>query len=153
MPGLQVILACRITLDKMADTAVLRSLLQKIGKIGLGFSYYIFNAARGYDSDENARLVKEYGMKPSIKLRGSAVCTKMKHSKESVKADPKSYKTRGMIEGIFGAEETENRRLMCRFRKASTRRRFSLCKAVGWNLEALNRFECAASFGMPVEAA
>ena len=42
---------------------------------------------------------------------------------------------------------------MCRFRKAATRRRFGLCKAIGWNLEVLNRMECAARIGVPVEAA
>ncbi len=46
VPDLQVILACRITPDRMADIAVLRSLLQKIGGIGLGFSGCIFNADR-----------------------------------------------------------------------------------------------------------
>ncbi len=126
--------------------------MPKIGKIGLGFSGCIFNADRGCDSDENVRLIKEYGMKPDIKLRGNAVRTKMKHRKEAVKTfDRTSCKTRGMIGGIFGAE-TENHRLMCRFRKASTRRGFGLCKAIGWSLEALNRFECAASLGIPVEA-
>ncbi len=42
---------------------------------------------------------------------------------------------------------------MCRFRKAATRRRFGLCKAIGWNFEVLNRMECAAGIGVPVEAA
>ncbi len=151
--GLQVILACRITSDRMADTTILRSLLQRIGKIGLGFSG-IFNADRGYDSDENIRILKESGMKPNIKLRDNAVRTKMKHRKEASEAfDPESYTMRATIEGIFGAEEAENHRLMCRFRKASTRRRFGLCKAIGWNLEVLNRMECAARIGVPVEAA
>ncbi len=151
--GLQVILACQITSDKMADTTVLRSLLQKIKRIGLGFSG-IFNADRGYDSDENVRLLKESGMKPNIKLRANAVHTKKKHRKEASKMfDPESYKMRATIEGIFGAEEAENHRLMCRFRKASTRRRFGLCKAIGWNLEVLNRLKCAANLGIPVEAA
>ncbi len=93
-------------------------------------------------------------MKPNIKLRANAVRTKMKHGREAAKTfDHTSYRTRGMMEGILGAEETENHRLMCRFRKASTRRRFGLCKAIGWNLEAPNRFECAASLGTPVETA
>ena len=67
--------------------------------------------------------------------------------------DEEAYKKRSLIEGIFGAEETEGHRLMCRFRKAATCRRFGLCKAIGWNIEVQNRMECAARIGVPVEAA
>jgi len=67
--------------------------------------------------------------------------------------DGKAYRTRALMEGIFGAEEAGGRRLTCRFRGASTRRRFGLCKAMGRNLKVQNRPECAARIGVPAEAA
>ncbi len=129
-------------------------LLQKTGRIGLGFSGCIFNEDRGCDSDESVRPIREYGMKPNIRMRADAVRTKMKRRREAVRTfGPEPYKTRGMMGGIFGAEETGNRRLTCRFIKAPARRRFGLCKAMGRNLEASNRFDCAASLWIPAEAA
>ncbi len=142
--GLQVILSCRITSNRMADTTVFASLLKKIKKTGIAFAGR-FNADRGYDSDRNCRLVFGAGMTPNIKQRGNAVNRTKKFRKKAAGLfDGEIYKKRGMIEGIFGAEETEGHRLLCRFRKTSTRRRFGLCKTIGWNLEVLNRLECAA---------
>ncbi len=152
--GLQVIVACRITSDKMADTTILEDLLKRIKRIGIGFSGSIFNADKGYDSEKNIRLVMEAGMMPNIKQRSNAVNAKTKYRKKAAEMfDAEVYKKRALIEGIFGAEETEGHKLMCRFRKAATRRRFGLCKAIGWNLEVLNRMECATRIGVPVEAA
>jgi len=151
--GLQVIVACRITSDRMADVTVLKHLLRGVAGAGIGFSG-TFCADRGYDSDENARLVMESGMVPNIRQRADAANTRKRYRKiAGGMFDEKAYKTRALIEGIFGAEETEGRRLTCRFRKASTRRRFGMCKAIGWNLEVQNRLECAARIGVPVEAA
>ncbi len=129
------------------------SLLRKIKKTGIAFAGR-FNADRGYDSDRNCRLVFGAGMTPNIKQRGNAVNRTKKFRKKAAGLfDGEIYKKRGMIEGIFGAEETEGHRLLCRFRKTSTRRRFGLCKAIGWNLEVLNRLECAARRNIQVVAA
>ena len=49
-----------------------------------------------------------------------------------------------MVEGIFGAEETRARRLLCRCRKKETRERFGMLLAITWNVRALNRIRCAA---------
>jgi len=153
VPGLQVIAACRITSDRMADVTVLRQLLRGVAGAGMGFSG-IFCADRGYDSDGNARPVMESGMVPDIRQRFGAASTRKKYRKiAGGMFDGNAYRTRALMEGIFGAEEAEGRRLTCRFRKASTRRRFGLCKAMGWNLEVQNRPECAAGIGVPAEAA
>jgi len=150
--GLQVIVACRITSDRMADVTVLRQLLRDIVRAGMGFG--IFCADRGYDSDENARPVMESGMRPDIRQRSGAANTQKKYRKiAGGMFDGKAYRTRALMEGIFGAEETGGRRLTCRFRGASTRRRFGLCKAMGRNLKVQNRPECAARIGVPAEAA
>ena len=50
-----------------------------------------------------------------------------------------------MIEGIFGVEEAEYHQLYCRFRKMQTREGFGLLKAIGWNIEILNRIECTVN--------
>ena len=49
-----------------------------------------------------------------------------------------------MVEGIFGAEETRARRLLCRYRKKETQERFGMLLAITWNVRALNRIRCAA---------
>ena len=103
--GLQVIVACRITSDKMADTTILEDLLRGIKRTGIRFSG-IFNADKWYDSDRNVRLVIEAGMKPNIKQRSNAVNTKTKYRKKAAKMlDSEAYKMRSLIECVFGAEE------------------------------------------------
>ena len=136
----------------MADTTVFPSLLKRIKRIGIAFSGR-FNLDKGYDSDQNSRLILESGTIPNIKQREDVARTSKRFRKKAQELfDENLYKKRGMIEGIFGAEEAEGHRLLCRFRKTSTRRRFGLCKAIGWNLEVLNRMECAAKIGIHVVA-
>ena len=60
------------------------------------------------------------------------------------------YHYRGLIEGIFGAEETKHHQLYCRFRLKNNQKRFGLIKSVGWNLEVLNRLQCANKLGLKV---
>ena len=96
----------------------------------------------------------ESEMTPNIKQKDDAARTSKEFRKKASEIfDANLYKKSGIIEGIFGAEETKGHRLLCRFRKTSTRRRFGLCKAIGWNLEVLNRIECAAKIGIHVVAA
>ncbi|HXG06130.1 MAG TPA: hypothetical protein VNI77_02250, partial [Nitrososphaera sp.] len=60
------------------------------------------------------------------------------------------YRYRGLIEGIFGAEETEHHQLYCRFRLKNNHKRRVIIKAIGWNLEVLNRLQCANKLGFKV---
>ncbi|MFN3655594.1 MAG: hypothetical protein ACK4TO_09800 [Candidatus Nitrosotenuis sp.] len=53
------------------------------------------------------------------------------------------YRYRGLIEGIFGAEESEHHQMYCRFRKRKNQQRWGQIKSIGWNLEVLNRLQCA----------
>ncbi len=108
---------------------VFASLIEKIKKTGIAFSGSV-NADKGYDSDENFRLVFDAGMTPNIKQGNNAISSSKPFRKRAAGMFGAGvYKKRGMIEGIFGTEEIEGHRLLCRFRKKSTRRRFGLCKA------------------------
>ena len=60
------------------------------------------------------------------------------------------YRKRDMIEGIFGAEETKNRQLHCRFTKPANMRRFGKIRGIAWNLKVLNRLRCARELGIPI---
>ena len=60
------------------------------------------------------------------------------------------YHYRGLIEGIFGAEEIKHHRLYCRFRLKNNQKRFGLIKSIGWNLEVLNRLQCANKLGLKI---
>ena len=61
--------------------------------------------------------------------------------------DPEKYKRRGMIEGIFGAEEMAGHRLHCRYRKKETQVRFGLLLGITRDICVLNRIRCALELG------
>ncbi len=149
--GLQIILSCRITSNRTTDTAVLKTMLNRIAGMKGIFAGWRFNADKGYDSDSNCEAVFALGMVPNIKQRKNAKSRGKKHRKKAAKLfDAILYKQRGMIEGIFGAEETEHHQLYCRFRKDVNQRRFGLLKAIGWNIEVLNRLEHTTNLGVRV---
>ena len=56
----------------------------------------------------------------------------------------------GLIEGIFGAEETKRHQLHCRFIREDNRLRFAKIRAIAWNIKVLNRFECASNLRIPI---
>ena len=64
--------------------------------------------------------------------------------------DPVEYKKRDMIEGIFGAEESKNHQLHCRFIKEGNMRRFGKIRGIGWNIKGLNRLRCAKALGITI---
>ena len=158
--GLQVILSCRTTPSNVNDTNVLPYLLDKAGKLGRSFDGWMFNADKGYDSDSNCRAVIGMGMHPNIKQRRSAENSGNRRNvgrpfrrRAGEMFDPDGYKRRGMVEGIFGAEEAAGHRLRCRYRKESTRERFGTVLAIAWNVCALNRIRCTVENGrMPTMA-
>ena len=87
----------------------------------------------GYDSDQNCEAVFDMGMLPNILQRKSENSGdrrnvgKPSRRRAGEMFDPVRYQKRKMIEWIFGAEESSNRRLRCRFRKKGTRERFGAC--------------------------
>ena len=100
------------------------------------------------------------GMHPNIKqVRGAGNSGSRRNAGRPFRRmagkmfDPDGYKRRGMVEGIFGAEETAGHRLRCRYRKESTRERFGTVLAIAWNLCAPSRIWCTVENGrMPTMA-
>ena len=64
--------------------------------------------------------------------------------------DQSVYRWRGMIEAIFGAEESDEHNLRTRFRTEENRERWGIILAMGWNLKVLNRLRCRKMLGMEV---
>ena len=64
--------------------------------------------------------------------------------------DPYEYMTRALIEGVFGAEESRRHQLHCRFVREDNRRRFAKGRASAWNIQVLNRFECARRLNISI---
>src|SRR2546427_12807189 len=64
--------------------------------------------------------------------------------------DQSVYRWRGMIEAIFGAEESDEHNLRTRFRKEGNREKWGPIMAVGWNLKVLNRLRWTKMLGMEV---
>ena len=149
-----IILNTRVTNKKTHDSPVLRTMLNRLKKCGVDLVGSIFNADRGYDGDKNFQSIFGMEMLPNIKQRINAR-NKGKNRKYRKKASKifniSLYHYRGLIEGIFGAEETEHHhQLYCRFRLKNNQKRFGLIKALGWNLEVLNRLQCANKLAINV---
>ena len=148
-----IILSARVTSKKTHDSPVLRTMLNRLKKCGVDLAGSIFNADRGYDGDKNFQSIFGMEMLPNIKQRINAR-NKGKNREYRKKASKifniSLYHYRGLIEGIFGAEETEHHQIYCRFRLKNNQKRFGLIKAIGWNLEVLNRLQCANKLGINV---
>jgi hypothetical protein len=88
---------------------------------------------------------------PNIKQRENAVSRILRHRRMASKEfDVEIYHYRGLIEGIFGAEEKANHKLHCRYIIRQNQRRFGIITAIGWNVRVLNRLQCANRMGIPV---
>jgi len=62
--------------------------------------------------------------------------------KASKEFDEQTYHYRGLIEAIFGAEESDNHKLQTRFRIKEHQEKWGQILAIGWNLKTLNRIRC-----------
>ena len=142
-----VILNVRTTNKNTHDSPVFRTMLNRLKKYGINLAGSIFNADSGYDGENNYKSIFMINMFPNIKQRINAK-NKGKNMKYRKKASEifniSLYHYRGLIEGIFGAEETaHHHHLYCRFRLKNNQKRFGLIMGIGWNLCVLNRLQCA----------
>lgn len=148
-----VILRAKVTSYREADSPTLRRMLEGLPS----FPGSVFDGDTGFDAEKNFELVYQLGMLPNIKQRGKLDEGKKKAHKKlrfriraAEEFDVELYHYRGLIEGIFGAEETDGHRLRTRFRKEGNRERWGPVMAMGWNLKALNRIRCGNRLGMEV---
>ena len=149
--GYQIILAAYTTANSVADTEMLKPMLDDLRRQAYDLIGRRLNADRGYDSDANCRAVFEAGMVPNIKQRENAVSRGKPHRKKAAKIyDSEEYKKRGMCEGIFWAEETRGHRLHCRFRLEENRVRFGKALALAWNIRVYWRLREANRLGLPL---
>lgn len=141
-----VILNVRTTNKNTHDSPVLRTMLNRLKKYGINLAGSIFNADSGYDGENNYKSIFMMNMFPNIRQRVNAR-NKGKNRKYRKKASEifniSLYHYRGLIEGIFGAEETAHHQLYCRFRLKNNQKRFGLIMGIGWNIGVLNRLQCA----------
>ena len=105
-------------------------MLNRLKKYGVDLAGSIFNGDKGYDGERNFESLFCICVLPNIKQRTNA--KKGKNRKKAAKIFNASiYHYRGLIEGIFGAEETKHHQLYCRFRLKNNQKRFGLIKSVG----------------------
>lgn len=127
-------------------------MLNKMRALGIDQKGSLFDADKGYDSDDRCKQIFEMGMLPNISQRKNAVNRNKRFRRQSAKIfDVAVYHYRGLIEGIFGAEESEHHQLYCRYKKRSNQQRCGQMKSIGWNLEVLNRLQCATKLGIEVK--
>ena len=148
-----IILKSRITSYRCADSPVLRSMLKSFKAL----PGCIFNADRGYDGELNYQRLYELLMHPNIKQRHLQKGPKGKgrkrlryRGKASKEFNEDFYRYRGMIEAIFGGEESDEHNLRTRFRLKEHREKWGTSLAIGWNLKVLNRLQCAKQLGIEV---
>ncbi len=148
-----IILRARVTSYRANDSPVLRSMLRRFPSLPGS----IFNADRGFDAEANFKRVYELLMHPNIKQiarqkgpRGRGHKRLHNRSRAAKEFDQSLYRWRGMIEAIFGAEESDEHSLRTRFRKDENRERWGVILAMGWNLKVLNRLRCRKMLEMEV---
>ncbi len=104
----------------------------------------IMNADKAYDGEPNFESLYSMGIGPNIRQREASVNKIPRYRKKASKEfDVDVYHYRGLIEGIFGAEEKADHQLHCRYMIKKNQRRFGMIKSIGWNLHVLNRLQCA----------
>lgn len=143
-----IIMAARITGQRTADSPTLRQMLKNLPQM----EESIFNADKAYDSDRNCEIIYAKGMKPNIKQREKGGTNRgLRFRRQAAEEFNKHvYRYRGLVEGIFGAEEVENGlKTRCRLRKMQ--RRWGLALAIGHNLAVYNRLQCARQLSIELK--
>jgi len=145
-----VILASGITSSRRHDSPVLRKVLESIRNTFV-LHGSTMNADGAYDGEANYELLYNMNMHPNIRQREGSMNKILRYRKKASKGfDEGVYHYRGLIEGIFGAEEKANHQLHCRYLIKQNQRRFGVIKAIGWNLQVLNRLRCARILAVKV---
>ena len=128
--------------EQVPDHTTIAKFMQKIPTVWL--QYMMTETARQglAKADSSATTAK----KLALVADSTGVATDRRRKKGSKQAQkrPRAY-PKWHVASVLGLQI-----MLCRFRKTSTRRRFGLCKAIGWNIEVLNRLECAAEMGVAV---
>jgi len=101
-----IILSARLTPRGVGDSPTLRSMMKRLPDM----EGSVLNADKAYDADENFKLAYKKGLHPNIKQRETHGRNRgrrfRKQAAEEFNQD--IYRYRGLIEGIFGAEESKN---------------------------------------------
>jgi len=143
-----IILAAKVTSKYAGDSPTFRQLFRPLPQM----EGSILDADKAYDSDVNCRLVYEKLMKPNIKQRETEGTNRgLRFRKKAAEEfDEVLYHWRALVEGIFGAQETQNGlRTRCRLR--NTQRKWGLALSVGHNLAVCNRLRCARQLSIELK--
>jgi len=135
-----IILSARLTPRSVGDSPTFRYMLKRLPDM----KECVLNADKAYDADENFKLAYKKGLHPNIKQRethGRNRCRRFRR-KAADEFNQAIYRYRGLVEGIFGAEESRNG-LTTRYRLRDMQRKWGTILAIKHNIQVLNRIECA----------
>ena len=111
----------------------------------------VFHVDRECDSNYNCQILFEMGIIPNIKQRSSSVNRGKPYRRRAAKIfNEDGLPQRGIMEGIFGGEESKRHQLHCRFIRPDNRRRFGKIRAIAWNIKVLNQLRCARIRGIEI---
>ena len=148
--GLQIVLESEITSGNVNDVTVLPPMLGEAKRQDLLAGPSILHADRGTTPTTTARCCLRWGSPPNIKQRRGSVNRGKPYQSRAAEIFDEEYHQRGMVEGIFGGEESKRHQLHCRFIRPDNRRRFGKIRAIAWNIKVLNRFRCARLQGIEI---
>lgn len=143
-----IILAAKVTSKYAGDSPTFRQLFSILPQM----EGSVLDGDKAYDSDHNCRLAYEKGMKPNIKQRKTQGTNRgLRFRKKAAEEFDKAlYRFRGLVEGIFGAQETGNG-LRTRCRLGRMQRKWGLALSVGHNLAVCNRLRCARQLSIELK--
>lgn len=143
-----IILSARLTPRGVGDSPTLRMMLKRLPDV----EDSILNGDKAYDADENFKLVYEKGLHPNIKQRETHGRNRGRRfrKKAANEFNEAIYHYRGLVEGIFGAEESKNG-LATRYRRRDTQRKWGTMLAIKHNIQVLNRIECAKRLNIALQ--
>ena len=143
-----IILSARLTSKSIGDSPTFRSMLKNLPDM----EDSILNGDKAYDADENFELAYKKGLHPNIKQRETYGNNRGRRFRRraATEFNQSIYRYRGLIEGIFGAEESKNG-LATRYRRKDTQRKWGTILAIKHNIQVLNRIECAKQLNITLQ--
>jgi len=102
----------------------------------------VLNADKAYDAHENFKLTYKKGLHPNIKQRETHGRNRGRRFRKRAanEFNEDIYRYCGLIEGIFGAEESKNG-LATRYRRRDTQRKWGTILVIKHNIQTPNRMK------------
>lgn len=128
--GLQIILESETIPDNINDMTLLPSMLDEMRRPCLLPGPSVFHADRRHDLNYNYQTLFEMGITSNTKQRSGSINRGKSYRSRKTKILDEECHQRGMIESIFGGEESKHHQLHYRFIQLDNRHRFGKIRTI-----------------------